>query len=520
MRSPGTRFLVDGVLAVTFCVAAVAANGTIYTFRNPSDGIMPLGPLVADAQGNLYGTAFNGGVAPRHDNSCWETRNGCGLVFKLTSNGSGGWDFSVIHEFQGLPNDAEDPTEVLAIDKAGNIYGTTYYGPGSGSVYELSPTGTGTYTEKVLYSFTGGTDGNLPTGVLVDGAGNLYGTTTNGGAYNESGVAWELSPDGSGGWTEQTLHSFGNGNDGQDPRSALTMDAAGNLFGTTSGGGANRGGTVFELSPAAGGGWTETVLYSFGLRGDGCYPYGRITIDAAGNLYSTTQQVCDGSGYGTVFELSPSSGGYTEKIIHHFLNSASGRIRWLRLFSIPSVISMERPNRAVNTDTARFSNCRRTAPAVGWKARSTFSRAMGTVGCRSMEWSSGLTAISMEQHRTAEKRPILAATVWYSSTSRRSEQNRSYMRFWMAVVLAAAAALAQEGLYKVVKTAKVGGAGGFDYVYADPAGRKLYVPRPGQTGARVSVFDLDTLAPVRRDRGYQCSRSRGVHQVSPWVRQQ
>jgi uncharacterized repeat protein (TIGR03803 family) len=158
----------------------------------------------------------------------------------------------------------------------------------------------------------------------VDGAGNLYGTTTNGGAYNESGVAWELSPDGSGGWTEQTLHSFGNGNDGQDPRSALTMDAAGNLFGTTSGGGANRGGTVFELSPAAGGGWTETVLYSFGLRGDGCYPYGRITIDAAGNLYSTTQQVCDGSGYGTVFELSPSSGGYTEKIIHHFLNSASG----------------------------------------------------------------------------------------------------------------------------------------------------------------------------------------------------
>ncbi len=315
------------VLAVCFSMSAPAADGTIHTFNHPSAGIFPLGPVIADADGNLYGTAFNGGIPPRNDNSCDETRSGCGVVFKMTPNGSGGWTYAVIYEFKGYPNDAEDPTEVLAMDAAGNLYGTTYYGIGSGDVYELSPTGTGTYTEKVLHSFSGGnggTDGSLPTGVIVDAAGNLFGTTTYGGANNQTGTAWELSPDGSGGWTETILHSFGGGTDGKYPRTALTMDPAGNLFGTTSNGGVNGGGTVFELSPSAGGGWTESVVYSFGERGDGCNPQARVTLDASGNLYGTTAGQCEGSAYGTVFELSPSSGGYTEKIIHYFFNLNSG----------------------------------------------------------------------------------------------------------------------------------------------------------------------------------------------------
>jgi len=309
-------------LALWFSVSAAAANGNIYTFNYPSDGIFPLGPLTADSKGNLYGTTFNGGIPPRPNNSCYETRNGCGVVFKLTPKTGGGWTYSVIYEFKGLPSDGEDPTEALAIDSGGNIFGTTYYGAGSGVVYELSPGAGGTYTEQVVHTFTDDPDGNLPTGVIVDAAGNLYGTTTYGGAINQTGAVYELSPNANGGWTETILHSFGSTGDGEYPRSELFRDAAGNLFGTTSNGGTYNSGTVFKLSPSAGGAWTESVIYSFGAPGDGAGPDARLISDAEGNLYGTT---AGGAGYGTVFELSPSGSGYTEKIIHFFLNASSGQ---------------------------------------------------------------------------------------------------------------------------------------------------------------------------------------------------
>jgi uncharacterized repeat protein (TIGR03803 family) len=191
-------------------------------------------------------------------------------------------------------------------------------------VYKLTSLGNGSYAERVLHEFTGNApgshDGSLPTGVIVDAAGNLYGTTVNGGAFNQNGVVWELSPNADGSYTEQILHSFAGAPDGQYPRGQLLLDGAGNLFGTTSGGGTYGGGAAYELSPTSGG-WTETVLHSFGLPGDGCNPFARLVSDSAGNLYSTTASCAS---YGTVFELSPSGGGYTEKIIHYFLNTSAG----------------------------------------------------------------------------------------------------------------------------------------------------------------------------------------------------
>src|ERR1039458_5024018 len=134
--------------------------------------------------------------------------------------------------------------------------------------------------ERVLYSFSGGTDGGSPAGGLIfDGAGNLYGTTNGGGTYS-GGTVFELSPAAGGGWTETVIHSFGNGTDGNGPEAGLIFDAAGNLYSTTNGGGTYNGGTVFELTPQAGGGWTETVIHSFGSGTDGAGPWAGPNFDA------------------------------------------------------------------------------------------------------------------------------------------------------------------------------------------------------------------------------------------------
>jgi uncharacterized repeat protein (TIGR03803 family) len=247
---------------------------------------------------------------------------------------------SVLHSFNHNGTDGYGSTAGLIFDPAGNLYGTTTGGgtsggclaTGCGTVFELTPNGSGGWTETVLYSFCSQancTDGGLPSAGLVrDAAGNLYGTTEQGGT-NGYGTAFELTPNGSGGWTENVLHSFNNnGSDGNRPSGTLTFDTAGNLYGTTQFGGAGCSpggcGTVFELSPSQGGGWTEQVLYSFagGNYGDGASPVAGLTL-AAGNLYGTTTGggvVGPGGGDGgTVFELSPSQGGgWTEKVVYNF----------------------------------------------------------------------------------------------------------------------------------------------------------------------------------------------------------
>ena len=183
------------------------------------------------------------------------------------------------------------------------------------SAQAQSPAASAVWTEKVLHSFGNGTDGVSPqAGLISDAAGNLYGTNSSGGTYTYYGTVFELTPTAGGGWTEQVLHSFdNNGTDGFYPEASLIFDAAGNLYGTTQAGGTSTCdggcGTVFELRPTVGGGWTEQVLHSFGSGGDGAFPLAGLIFDRVGNLYGTTggggANQCAGSSCGTVFELTP-----------------------------------------------------------------------------------------------------------------------------------------------------------------------------------------------------------------------
>lgn len=231
---------------------------------------------------------------------------------------------NVLYGFTGGA-DGGFPQAGLIFDAAGNLYGTTETGGGSdnGTVFELSPAQGGGWTESVLYSFAGGSDGSNPVGgVIFDAAGNLYGTTTGGGA-NGIGTVFELSPVAGGGWTEAVLHSF-NGNDGVAPSAGLVFDAAGNLYGTTASGGKPLFlGVVFELSPGAHGKWKEKILLELGKHPDGGGPRASLIFDSAGNLYGTAS-----GGYevaGSVFMLTPRSNGtWKETILHGFTGKSDG----------------------------------------------------------------------------------------------------------------------------------------------------------------------------------------------------
>jgi len=220
---------------------------------------------------------------------------------------------SVLHNFVANGTDGYAPHEGLAVDKKGNFYGTTYEGGASnyGTVFKVTPKG----AETVLYSFAGGPDGAYPyfSGALVlDTAGNLYGTTWAGGA-NGYGTVFKLTPAG----VETVLHSFAyDGTDGDYPHAGLVLDKTGNLYGSTYYGGANGFGTVFKVTPAG----TETVLYSFKGGTDGCYPYNAgLVIGKKAALYGTTSG-CGASGAGTVFKVTPTG---TETVLHSFANNGT-----------------------------------------------------------------------------------------------------------------------------------------------------------------------------------------------------
>ncbi len=290
----------------------------LHSFGNGTDGSIPYASLTFDAASNLYGTTGAGGAHAK------------GTVFELTPREGGGWTEEVLHSF-GNGSDGAGPSAGLIFDTAGNLYGTTQEGGihscnGStcGTVFELTPNESGGWTEKVLHSFGNDTDGVQPfAGLILDGSGNLYGTTFYGGIH-AVGTVFELTPNGSGSWTEKVLHSFGNGTDAAYPRASLMIDAAGSLYGTTQGGGINDEGAVFELTPEVGGGWTEKVLHSLGDPGDGAASFASLLFDTAGNLYGTTYAGGIHS-YGTVFELTPDgSGGWTERVLHSFGNGTDG----------------------------------------------------------------------------------------------------------------------------------------------------------------------------------------------------
>jgi uncharacterized repeat protein (TIGR03803 family) len=216
----------------------------------------------------------------------------------------------ILYSF-GANSEDQAPTSALVIDKAGNLYGVTNGGGANqqGSVFELSPS-EGGWTESMLYSFcqvNGCTDGSYPLGsLIVDDSGNLYGTA--GGGLNGEGVVFELSP-GLQGWTETILYSFLGGPDGSSPSMPLVFDNAGNLYGTTSGGGTSERGTAFMLT-ASNGSWSKRLLYNFCSLpncSDGANPNGGLTFDSQGNLYGATAAV--------VYQLAQSSGSWTESVL-------------------------------------------------------------------------------------------------------------------------------------------------------------------------------------------------------------
>jgi uncharacterized repeat protein (TIGR03803 family) len=319
------RLALMATFVVALFLSALSANAqqeqVLHSF-NPGnrDGLNPQGNLIFDAFGNLYGTTYGGGV-----NGCFGSTFNCGIVFELSPSAGGGWTEKIIHEF-GRGKDGSSPSAGLVFDTSGNLYGATDLGGnyGYGTVFELSPARDGGWTEKVLHHFNyNGWDGMYPYGgVMVDTSGNVYGTTAGGGFYG-SGTIFELVSSGDGKWVEKLLHDFayqGTARDGWAPWGGVIADALGNLYGTTSAGGLHGYGTVFELSPAAGGGWTEKLLHSFNCDGtDGVQSYAKLAFDRAGNLYGSTGGGGAGS-RGTVFELIPlSNGGWKEQIVHDFM---------------------------------------------------------------------------------------------------------------------------------------------------------------------------------------------------------
>jgi uncharacterized repeat protein (TIGR03803 family) len=279
-----------------------------------TDGYTPLGDLVFDAKGNLYGTTSAGGGG-------YDPSNLGGTVFELSPQSGGAWTESILHSFHFTSGDGDgcDPRGGLVFDASGNLYGTADEcgANNSGAVFELSPHTGGPWTEQVIHNFIdNGVDGYWPFGsLIIDGSGNLYGTTTRGGSgYSSSGgTVFEMSPQAGGTWTEQILFNFAVGDvttGGVEPEGSLTLDAKGNLYGTTSGGGADgSSGLVFEMTNKAGV-WIENILHSFtDLIGmDGYGPRAGVVFDPVGNLYGTT--VFGGLGgdtEGAVFEIASST---------------------------------------------------------------------------------------------------------------------------------------------------------------------------------------------------------------------
>lgn len=312
--------------------ASAQSYAVLHSFTGGADGGNPYAGLTMDGAGDLYGTTRFGGT-------------GYGAAFKLAHSGAG-WITTPLRSF--LPRDGDYPRAKLVFGPDGALYGTastggqggSCEGDGCGTVFKLTPPATTCrssycpWTETVLYRFVGGTDGALPTSeVVFDRAGNLYGTTANGGHMGTGtceagcGVVYELSPS-HGGWTESTLYSFTGLDDGSGPYSGLVLDAAGNLYGTTTYGGTRGTGTVFELT-FSGSGWTKTTLYNFQWNPDGINPVGSLIFDQAGNLYGATSSgggnplgLCLSNGCGTVFLLSPTNGGWAYTTLYAFTGSA------------------------------------------------------------------------------------------------------------------------------------------------------------------------------------------------------
>jgi uncharacterized repeat protein (TIGR03803 family) len=334
------KTLFVSVVLLCFCglVFAQSSETVLYSFgANPDDGTFPMGGLLFDPAGNLYGITNGGG-------QYCENIGGCGTVYELSPAVGSGWTETILYSFCNTGNpftcpDGSGPLAGLIMDVSGNLYGTTYFGgtSGYGTVFRLSPPsgGIGNWTETVLWNFAPNekNNGSAPGfGKLnMDGAGNIYGTTSQGGLKNR-GIVFELSPAGDGSYNASILHSF-SGPDGALPQYGVAINKTGNLYGTTQlggnpacTGGAGGCGLVYELT-ASNGKWAESVLYKFnGITG--LYPISPISIDDGGNLYGTFEAGgkagCFLGTCGGVFKLAPKAGGGGTKYTFLFSGQDGG----------------------------------------------------------------------------------------------------------------------------------------------------------------------------------------------------
>ena len=295
--------------------AQASTEKVLYSFKSGGDANNPVASLTFDPAGNLYGTTEAGGA------------HNLGAIFQLTPGSGGKWTETVIYDFNG-GQDGMAPLGGVILDASGTLYGTTSRGArGSGTVYSLSPAGGGRWKFKVLHTFVDTTGGVPSAGLVFDTAGNLYGTTAEGGNHGVGSV-FEMVPGSNGKWSFKAVHSFNNnGHDGYNPLAPLIIDSAGNLYGTTNQGGAHSDGVVFEFLPGSNGKWTEKILHTFnaGNGHDGAAPTGPVTLDANGNLFGTTVGGGKDRFYGVVFELSLNSkGNWQETILHSFTDGPDG----------------------------------------------------------------------------------------------------------------------------------------------------------------------------------------------------
>ena len=307
------------LLALTSNAHAQYTETVLYNFGATGDSVFPMSGLIFDGSGNLFGATKLGGS------------NDSGDAYELSPSSGGGWTEDILYSFFGGTGVSE-PSGNLVFDTEGNLYGTSVAGGSNrtGTVFEISPTSSGSWTQTILHNFGGGTDGKTPEGTpIFDTKGNLYATTAVGGLG--FGTVVELSPSASGHWTEKIIYNFTGGSDGSEPGGNLIFDAAGNLYGTAFGGGGTTTcttgcGTVFRLTPM-GPTWRFTRVFAFGGH-DGTYP-SALTIDGAGNLYGVAREggftKCTG-GCGNIFKLTgPGTNGlWKETVLYNFTGENDG----------------------------------------------------------------------------------------------------------------------------------------------------------------------------------------------------
>lgn len=301
-QATGTLRLADVTVNVT---CSTGTKSILYSFTgNQDDGGEPFAGLITDGVGNFFGITGVGGS------------QGNGTVFKLSPDGAGSYSNLILDSLVPIsPAPMRLPPGRLLRDSAGALYGVMPYGgtTNAGAVFKLTPAINGSYTESIVYSFTGGSDGGYPfAGLVRDSAGNLYGATT---AGDFGSTIFKLSPNVSGGYDFSVLHTFTQATEGDVIYGTLLLDAAGNLYGTTFSGGINGGGTVFKLAPDG----NLSVLHTFGSDpSDGGNSWCALVMDSSGNLFGTTEGG-GAHGHGTVFKLTPDgNGGYNESVLHSF----------------------------------------------------------------------------------------------------------------------------------------------------------------------------------------------------------